>query len=102
MFGLLSGRISDGGLTDRSGSWANPDAAALKSMKAKKQSAAQARLIFMDSNVKLGPAKCRSVLGYDLAGKMPAGPTARMAVPHRRHQVCAFPHGEVRQCLVRG
>jgi hypothetical protein len=49
MFGLLSDRISDAGLIDRPGSWANPDAAALKSMKAKKQLAAQARAIFMDS-----------------------------------------------------
>jgi hypothetical protein len=61
MFELLSGRISDAGLMDRPGSWANPDAAALKSMKAKKQLAAQARAIFMYSNVTPGPAKCRSV-----------------------------------------
>jgi hypothetical protein len=61
MFELLSGRISDAGLIDRPGSWANPDAAALKSMKAKKQLAAQARAILMDSNVTPGPAKCRSV-----------------------------------------
>jgi hypothetical protein len=61
MFELLSGRISDAGLIDRPGSWANPDAAALKSMKAKKQLAAQARAHLMDSNVTPGPAKCRSV-----------------------------------------
>src|SRR5439155_24313814 len=60
MFGLLSGRISDAGLIDRPGSCANPDAAALKSMKAKKQLTAQARAIFMYSNVTPRPAKCRS------------------------------------------
>jgi hypothetical protein len=38
----------------------------------------------------------------DPAGKVPAGPTPTMAVLHRREQVCAFPHGEVRQCLVHG
>jgi hypothetical protein len=47
MFGLLSGRISD--------------AAALKSMKAKKQLAAQARISFMDSNVTPPSPNCRSV-----------------------------------------
>jgi hypothetical protein len=42
MFGLLSGLISAVGLVDRLASWASPGAAALKSMKAKKQLAAQA------------------------------------------------------------
>jgi hypothetical protein len=42
MFGLLSGLISAAGLVDRSAFSANPDAAALKSMKAKKQLAVQA------------------------------------------------------------
>jgi hypothetical protein len=53
MFGLLSGRISDAGLTDRPGSWANPDAAALKSMKGKKQLAAQALASLINANVTL-------------------------------------------------
>jgi hypothetical protein len=61
MFGLLSGRISADGVTDRGPSSANPDAAALKSMKAKKQLAAQARIVFMDSNVMPQSPKCRSV-----------------------------------------
>jgi hypothetical protein len=51
MFGSLSGRTSDAGLTDRPRSWANPDAAALKSMKAKKQLAAQARAGLINANV---------------------------------------------------
>jgi hypothetical protein len=53
MFGLLSGRISDAALTDRPGSWANPAVAALKSVKAKKQLAAQARETFINANVTL-------------------------------------------------
>jgi hypothetical protein len=60
MFGLLSGRISDSGFGDRSAFWANPDAAALNSMKAKKQLAAQARIVFMDTNVTQPSPKCRS------------------------------------------
>jgi hypothetical protein len=50
---MLSAGISAAGVTDRLASWANPDAAALKSMKAKKQLAAQARTIFTNE---LNPA----------------------------------------------
>jgi hypothetical protein len=61
MSGLLSGRISAAGVTDRGPSLADPDGAALKNMKAKKQLAAQARIVFMDSNVTPPSPNCRSV-----------------------------------------
>jgi hypothetical protein len=50
---LLSGRISASGLIDRSASWAKPAAAALKSMKGKKQLAAQALASLINANVTL-------------------------------------------------
>src|SRR4029453_9779265 len=100
MFGLFSERFSAAGVNNPSASGASPDAAALKSMQAKKQLAAQARATFMDSNVTLGKAKCRSVWSIEPPGKIPPSPTAEMAVIHRRKQVCAFPYGEVRQCLL--
>jgi hypothetical protein len=50
---LFAGRISEAGLVDRLASWAKANAAALKSMKAKKQLAAQARAIFTNE---LNPA----------------------------------------------
>src|SRR5512144_579495 len=107
MFGLLSGRISDAGLTDRPGSWANADAAALKSMKAKKQSARQARVSLINTNVTLQLVQCRRGLTRtrnDGLGsrriQMTAGKPSFLGARFRRAQVYAFPHGEVRQCLL--